>query len=76
MCPKHWQLIFSIYFRNTIVPNEVVPKKVDEKFSFSKLIKKVKFLLRANQSFCIIVFNVGGCIANCLTFRPFLTLNP
>ena len=25
--------------------------------------------------FCINVFNVAGCLASCLTFRPFLTLD-
>ena len=26
--------------------------------------------------FCICVFNGGGCLASCLTFRPFSTLDP
>ena len=56
-------------------------KTVVEKFSFSELkIEKVTYFLlqkfEYNQSFCTSVFNVGGCLASCLTFRPFLTLNP
>ena len=49
-----------------------------EKFSFSKLkIEKVKFFTQnPTKVFCISVFNVEVCLANCLTFRPFLTLDP
>ena len=47
-----------------------------EKFSFSELkIEKVKRFTQSNQNFCINVFNVGGCLASCLTCRPFLTLD-
>ena len=51
---------------------------VVEKSSFSKLkIEKVKFFTQSpTKVFCISVINVGGCLANCLTFRPFLTLDP
>ena len=28
------------------------------------------------STFCINVFNVGGCLASCLSFRPFLTFRP
>ena len=53
-------------------------KKVVEKFSLSELkIKKIKFFTQSlTQIFYINVFNVGGCSASCLTFRPFLTLDP
>ena len=53
-----------------------MPKTVVEKVSFSKLkIEKVKFFTQApTKIFCIGVFNVGGCLASCLTFRLFLTL--
>ena len=55
-----------------------MPKKVVEKFSFNELkIEKVKFFTQSPiEFFCINVFNVGGCLASCLTFRPFLTLDP
>ena len=55
-----------------------MPKKVLEEFSFSKLkIEKVNsFIQSPTKIFCISVFNVGGCLASCLTFRPFLTLGP
>ena len=40
-------------------------------------LKKLNYLLRVQpKNFCISVFNVGGCLASCLTFRPFLTLDP
>ena len=49
-----------------------------EKFSFSELeIEKVKlFTQSSTKIFGISVFNVGGCLASYLTFRPFLTLDP
>ena len=52
-----------------------MPKTVVDKFSFSELkIEKVKLF---TQSFiCIDVFNVRGCLASCLSFRPFLALEP
>ena len=55
-----------------------MPKKVVEKFSFNELkIEKVKFFTQGpTKIFCINVFNVGGCLASCLTFRPFLMLDP
>ena len=67
-------LLLPVSALNTIVHNQV-PKPVVEKFSFSELkIKKVTFF--THQNFCIGVFNVGGCLASCLAFRPFLTLDP
>ena len=54
-----------------------VPKKVVEKFSFSELkIEKVKFFTQNTKIVWINVFNVGGCLTSCLTFRPFLMLDP
>ena len=46
--------------------------------SFSELkIERVKvFTQSPTKTFCINVFNVGGCLASCLTFRSFLTLDP
>ena len=68
-------LLLPVSALNTIVHNQVLPKPVVEKFSFSELkIEKVTFF--THQNFCIGVFNVGGCLASCLTFRPFLTLDP
>ena len=64
---------------NTIVHNCVqLPKTVVEKFSFSELkIEKVKFFtLSPTEIFCSSVFNVGGCLASCLTVKPILTLDP
>ena len=54
-----------------------MPKTVKEKFSFSELkIEKVKFFTQSTTNFFYIsVFNVGRCLASCLTFRPFLTLH-
>ena len=62
----------------TIVNNYVLPKTVLEKFSFSEFkIKKVKFFTQGPTKIIYInVFNVGGCLASCLTFRPFLPLDP
>ena len=55
-----------------------MPKTVVEEFSFSELkIEKVKpFTQSPNKAFCISIFNVGGCLASCLTLRRFLTLDP
>ena len=55
-----------------------MPKIVEEKFSFSELkMEKVKlFTQTLTKFYCISVFNVGGCLASCLTFRPFLTFEP
>ena len=60
---------------NTIVRNQVVPKKLWRNLALMNL--KLKFFSQSpTRIFCINVFNVGGCIASCLTFRPFLTLDP
>ena len=63
---------------NTIAHNYIVPKAVVEKFSFSELkIEKVKlFTQSSTKIFSISVFHVADCIASCLTFRSFLTLDP
>ena len=55
-----------------------MPKTVGEKWSFNELkIEKVKLFSQGLAKFyCISVFNVGGCLASCLTFRPFFTLDP
>ena len=44
---------------------------------FSELnIEKVKFFTQSpTKIFCISLFNVGGCLASWLTFRPFITLD-
>ena len=62
---------------NTIVHDEVVPKIVIEKFSFSQVkIETVKLFTQSTTNiFCISVFNIGSCLASSLTFRP-LTLDP
>ena len=54
-----------------------MPKIVEEKFSFSELkMEKVKLFTQSLTKFYYIsVFNVGGCLASCLTFRPFLKLS-
>ena len=54
-----------------------MPKAVVEKYSFSELKhEKVKLFTQSpTKIFYIGAFNVGGCIASCLTFRPFLTLD-
>ena len=46
-----------------------MPKTDVEKFNFSEL----KFTQSLTKFYCISIFNVGGCLASCLTFRPFLT---
>ena len=53
-------------------------KTAMEKFSFTELkIEKIRcFTESPTKHFCISVFNVGGCFASCLTFRPFKTLDP
>ena len=54
-----------------------MPKEVVEKFSFSELnIEKVKFFTQSpiSKFFAINIFNVGGCLAICLTFKSPLTL--
>ena len=54
-----------------------MPKIVVEKFSFSELkIDKVKFFTQSpTKSFCIGIFNVWGCLASYLIFRPFLRMH-
>ena len=56
----------------------MMPKTVAEKFSFSQgKIEKVSFFTQSStKTFCISVFNFGGCLAICLTFRPYLMLDP
>ena len=52
-------------------------KTVVEKFTFSELnIEKVKLFTQSSTIIlCISVFNVGDCLASCLTFIPSLTLD-
>ena len=62
---------------NGIVHNEVVPKTVVEKFSYNEpKIEKANFFTELKKKISSSVFNVGGCLASCLTFRQFLTLDP
>ena len=70
--------MFPVSALNTTVHYQVVPKTIVEKFSFSELkIEKGKYFTQSlTQIFCISVFNVGVCLASCITFRPFLTLDP
>ena len=70
--------IDSNFALNTIVRNYVVPKTVVEKLSFNKLkIENVELFTQSpTKILCIWVFKVGGCLVSCLTFRPFLTLDP
>ena len=53
-----------------------MPKTVEEKFSDSESkIEKVKFFNQSStKQFCSILFNAGSCLAICLNFTPFLTL--
>ena len=53
-------------------------KEVVENFSFNELkTEKVKFFIQSpTKIFCIKVFNIGGCLASCLTFRPFFIVRP
>ena len=62
-CPK--------YYCTQFVP-------VAEKFSFSNLkIEKVKFLTQdPTKISALAFFTFGDCLASCLTFRTFLTLDP
>ena len=50
-----------------------MPKAVVKKFNFGEL--KINSCSESNQIY-ISVFDVGGSSARCLTFRPFLTLDP
>ena len=55
-----------------------MPKKVVEKFRFNELkIEKVKLFTQRVQPklFALTSLNIGGCLASCLTFRPFLPLD-
>ena len=71
-------ILIIIFTRNTVVHDYVVLKTVMEKFSFSEIeIEKVNFFTEnTTKIFCIGFFNIGSCLASCLTFRPFLTLDP
>ena len=66
ICPKYCCTLLSC------------AKTVGEKFSFSELkIEKVKLFTQSpTKLFYISVFSVRGSLASCLTFRPFLTLDP
>ena len=50
-----------------------MPKKLAlKKFSFNELKTEEKFFTQCpTKIFCIHVFNVGGFLASCLTFKPF-----
>ena len=43
---------------------------------FSTVLASKFFTQHPTKIFCINVFDVGGCLASCLTFRPFLMLDP
>ena len=62
---------------SALVHDYVVRKNVVEKFNFNELkIEKVKLFTQSpTKIFCINVFNVGGCLASCVTFtvRPLVT---
>ena len=66
ICPKNYSAQLRFY------------KKVVEKSSFNEFkTEKVKFFTQSpTKIFCSNAFNVGGCLASCLTFRPFLMLDP
>ena len=67
-------LLLPVSALNTIVYDLVLPKTVMEKFSFKKLkIEKVIFFTQSPTS--ISILNFGSCLANCLSFRPFLMLD-
>ena len=65
-------LLLPVSALNIIYTIKLCQKTVVEKFSFSELkIEEVKiFTLGLTK------FNVGGCLASCSTFRPFLTFEP
>ena len=46
--------------------------------SFNELkIEKVNVITQGpTKILCVSVFKVGGCLASCFTFRPFLALHP
>ena len=74
ICKINNFLLLPVSALNTVIHNEVLPKTVVEKLSFSKLrIEKAKLSkTESQQMFCISVFNIKGC----LTFGPFLTCGP
>ena len=59
----------------SIVHNYVGLKTVIEEFSFSGLKAEKCFTQGSTKIFWNSVFNVAGCLANCLTIRPFLPLD-
>ena len=67
--------INNFSFLTSICPNYYCrrlscAKTVMDKFSFNELTQS------SAKFFCISVFKFGSCLASCLTFRPFLTLDP
>ena len=70
--------VFCTYIFGPCVYWEGVLNIAVEKFSFSELkIEKVKLFTQSpTKIFYISIFNFGGCVASCLTFRPFLMLDP
>ena len=67
-------LFLPVSALNTIVHNSVVLKTVAKRFCFCELkIEKVKIFTQIPTNFALASLNVGGCFANYLTFRPFLT---
>ena len=36
----------------------------------------IKATVCKNENFLLLPVSAGGCLASCLTFRPFLTLDP
>ena len=60
------------------VVTSIWPKyhKHNQLASVNLKLKKLNYLLRAQPRFFVLAFfNVGNCLASCLTFRPFLTLD-
>ena len=51
-------------------------KTVVERLSFSEFNIDKLFTQTLTKFYCINAFNVGGCLATCLTFRPLLTIDP
>ena len=71
--------MFPVCALNTIVYRQLsCAKKVVEKFRFNKLKmeKVILFTQSPSKIFCMNVFNVGGCLASYLFFRPFLFIDP
>ena len=75
MCKINNFSVTSLWPKYTI---KLCQKKVEEKFSFSELkIEKVKFFTQSpSKIFWISIFNLEGCLASCLNFRPILMLDP